>query len=75
MVFEYPIRCTSCGDILGDIMLDYVEKLKKIANNSKLSKQEKQDKKSELINSYHLQKYWCCCSYLITYTPLNDYMF
>ena len=74
MVFECPVRCTSCAGIIGDIMYEYVEKLNKINNNSKLSKDEKQIEKTKLINSYDLNKQWCCKQLLITYTPFSNYM-
>jgi DNA-directed RNA polymerase subunit N (RpoN/RPB10) len=75
MVFEYPIRCTSCGNIMGDIMYDYINKLKKIANNAKFTKKEKQEEKTKLINSYGLKDYWCCNQLMITYTPYSEYIF
>ncbi len=75
MVFEYPIRCTSCGNIMGDTMYDYIKKLEKINNNPKLNDDEKQIEKTKLINSYGLSHIWCCNQLLITYTPYSSYMF
>lgn len=61
--------CPTCGTLLADKQLDYEEKLKKICDNPKLSQEDKDKQKMELINSMGLERY-CCKMKLMTYVDL-----
>lgn len=64
-----PPRCFSCGTVLAHIQMPYEEKLHKICNNPKLSREEQDKLKQELVNSFKLKNY-CCKQRLLTYIDL-----
>ena len=63
-----PMRCFTCGTLLGDIQLIHESETKKI-DSSKLSDDEKNKKKEELINTYGLELY-CCRTRLLGYVDI-----
>jgi DNA-directed RNA polymerase subunit N (RpoN/RPB10) len=63
-----PMRCFTCGTLLGDIQLFHERDIKKI-DSSKLSDDEKNKKKEELINTYGLELY-CCRTRLLGYVDI-----
>lgn len=60
------VRCPTCHNLLGHLQIPLEEGKKKICNNPKLTDNEKEEKKRELINSFGLKNY-CCKSRLISY--------
>jgi DNA-directed RNA polymerase subunit N (RpoN/RPB10) len=62
------MRCPTCGTLLGDIQLIHEEEVKKI-DSSKLTEDEKNKKKAELINTYGLDRY-CCKTRLLGYVDI-----
>lgn len=58
------IKCPSCGCMLGNIELIYLNELSKI-NNEKLSNEEKKNKAVELVKKFNLK--YCCNMRLTTY--------
>jgi DNA-directed RNA polymerase subunit N (RpoN/RPB10) len=66
-----PMRCPTCGTLIGDIQLIHEKEIEKIDNNEKLNEDQKNEKKKELINKYGLDKY-CCRTRIITYVDIID---
>ena len=65
-----PIRCFTCGHILGDLQLELEEKFNEIDNDIKLKQKEKNELKKKVINELlpdRWLKRYCCRSRLITY--------
>jgi DNA-directed RNA polymerase subunit N (RpoN/RPB10) len=64
-----PMKCPTCGTLLGDIQLIHEEEINKIDNNNKLSDEQKNERKKELINKYGLERY-CCRTRIIGYVDI-----
>lgn len=64
-----PPKCFSCGSNLAHIQVPYEEKMKNICDNPKLSDEDKDVKKQELVNSFGLKNY-CCKQRLLTYVDI-----
>jgi DNA-directed RNA polymerase subunit N (RpoN/RPB10) len=64
------MKCPTCGQLLGDIQLEYEKKNMEIENNNKLSTEQKNAKKMELVNSFGLEKRYCCRGRLISYVSM-----
>lgn len=63
----------SCGRSLGDIQLDYERMISSIENNSKLSEDEKKEKKSEVLSKLHIERY-CCRMRVMSYVDFPKFM-
>jgi DNA-directed RNA polymerase subunit N (RpoN/RPB10) len=63
------IICPTCGYFLGFKTLEWEKKSAEICNNPKLSDEEKEKKKSELLLSLELPRY-CCRMRMISYKDL-----
>jgi len=63
------ITCPTCGYFLGFKTLEWEEKSAEICNNPKLSEEEKEIKKSELLLSLQLPRY-CCRMRMISYKDI-----
>lgn len=64
------MKCPTCGQLLGDIQLEYEQKSMDIEANDKLSQKQKDEKKMELVNSFGLNKKYCCRGRLISYVSM-----
>lgn len=64
------MKCPTCGQLLGDIQLEYEKKNMEIENNNKLSLEGKNQQKMELVNSFGLQNRYCCRMRLISYVSM-----
>lgn len=64
------MKCPTCGQLLGDIQLEYEKKNMAIQANEKLSEQQKNDKKMELVDSFGLKNKYCCRARLISYVSM-----
>lgn len=60
------VRCPTCHELLGHLQLPFEEEMKKIENNPKLSENDINIKKREIINNFGLKNY-CCKMRLLTY--------
>jgi DNA-directed RNA polymerase subunit N (RpoN/RPB10) len=60
------VRCPTCHELLGHLQIPLEEGMQKIDSNLKLSDDERNNKKRELINSFNLKDY-CCKMRLLTY--------
>ena len=58
------IRCPTCNKIMGNRYQIYEENLRKIYSNKSYSKEDKLNKKEELVQSLKLNP--CCIARLIT---------
>jgi len=67
----YYLKCPSCGNIISNRIIKINEEYDKINNDFKLSNEEKEKKKTEVINSLKLKRY-CCKSRLMTLPNLID---
>jgi DNA-directed RNA polymerase subunit N (RpoN/RPB10) len=61
--------CPSCGYFLGQKILEWESKSNEICNNPKLSLEEKETKKQELLLSLNLRRY-CCKMRIMTYKDI-----
>lgn len=66
-----PPVCFSCGHLLADIQIPYERDIEEIINNNKLTNEEKDEQKSQLLDKYNIKRY-CCRSRVITYVKLID---
>lgn len=64
------MKCPTCGQLLGDIQLEYETKKMNIDNNDDLSTQQKDKLKMELVDSFGLDKRYCCRGRLISYLSM-----
>ena len=67
----YYLKCPSCGNIISNRIIKINEEYDKINNDFKLSDEEKEKKRTEVINSLKLKRY-CCKSRLMTLPNLID---
>jgi DNA-directed RNA polymerase subunit N (RpoN/RPB10) len=67
----YYLKCPSCGNIISNRIIKINEEYDKINNDFKLSNEEKEKKRTEVINSLKLKRY-CCKSRLMTLPNLID---
>jgi len=66
------ITCPTCGYFLGLKTIEWEKKSTDICNDPKLSEEEKEKKKSELIMSLELPRY-CCRMRMMSYKDIvND---
>ena len=66
------ITCPTCGYFLGFKTIEWEEKSANICNNPKLSDEEKEKQKTELIMSLQLPRY-CCRMRMMSYKDIiND---
>lgn len=66
------ITCPTCGYFLGFKTIEWERKSTDICNDPKLSEEEKEKKKSELIMSLELPRY-CCRMRMMSYKDIvND---
>jgi DNA-directed RNA polymerase subunit N (RpoN/RPB10) len=61
----YPV-CPTCGSLLADKQLEYEEGLEKILSDTKLSEEDKNKKRKQLILNIGLYRY-CCKMRLLSY--------
>lgn len=61
----YPV-CPTCQNLLADKQLTYEVELEKICNNKKLTVEQEQKKKKELLDYLGLERY-CCRMRMISY--------
>lgn len=68
-----PPKCFTCGHILADIELEYMDTLTEINNNFKLLDNEKEEARRKLVNKLipDIRRY-CCRSSLISFVSLID---
>ena len=59
-------KCPTCGKCLACYQVPYEEQLTEIENDPSTTKDEKNAKQMELINSFGLSR-WCCKMRLKTY--------
>lgn len=67
----YYLKCPSCGNIISNRIIKINEEYDKINNDFKLSDEEKDKKRTDVINSLKLKRY-CCKSRLMTLPNLID---
>jgi DNA-directed RNA polymerase subunit N (RpoN/RPB10) len=67
----YYLKCPSCGNIISNRIIKINEEYDKINNDFKLSNEEKEKKRTEVINSLKLKRY-CCKTRLMTLPNLID---
>ena len=66
------ITCPTCGYFLGLKTIEWETKSADICNNPKLTEEEKERKKTELIMSLNLPRY-CCRMRMMSYKDIvND---
>ena len=66
------ISCPTCGYFLGLKTIEWEKKSTDICNDPKLSEEEKEKKKSELLMSLELPRY-CCRMRMMSYKDIvND---
>lgn len=63
------LKCPSCGNILSNRVLKMKKEYDEINNNFNLTDEEKQEKRTEVINSLKLKRY-CCKSRVMTIPDL-----
>jgi len=64
-----PPRCFTCGTVMAHIEIPYEKELHNICNDPKLTEEDKNKKKQNLVNSFKLKNY-CCKQRLIGYVDL-----
>ena len=67
------LKCPNCKNILGNKQIPFEEMLKKICEDSKLTHDQKEVKKRELLDYFGLDKY-CCRSQIISYAKLIEFV-
>jgi len=72
------LTCPSCGTFLGLKTVEWEKESDKICNNPQFTKEEKEQKKTELLLSLKLRRY-CCKMRMMSYKdivqdilPIND---
>jgi DNA-directed RNA polymerase subunit N (RpoN/RPB10) len=65
------LKCPTCKNILANKQVPYEKDLSDIENDKKLSTNEKNKLREDLLNKYKLDKY-CCRMRLLSYTRLID---
>ena len=63
------LTCPTCGYFLGQKTLEWEIKSEEICNNPKLSIEEKEKRKQELLLSLKLRRY-CCKMRMMTYKDI-----
>jgi DNA-directed RNA polymerase subunit N (RpoN/RPB10) len=63
------LTCPTCGYFLGQKTVEWETKSEEICNNHKLSYEEKEKKKQELLLSLKLPRY-CCRMRMMSYKDL-----
>lgn len=64
-------RCPSCRTILADKQIPHEIGLKQICDNDKLSDEQKNEEKKELLNKLHIINQ-CCRMRILTYVKKID---
>lgn len=65
-----PMRCFTCGHILGDLQLELESKFNEIDNDINIKSKEKNKYKKQIINKLlpdRWEKRYCCRTRLLTY--------
>lgn len=68
-----PIRCFTCGHVLGNLELEFEEKLNEIDNDIKLNNEQKAKAKRDVIDKLLPDRWktrYCCRTRLISYVDL-----
>ena len=65
------LKCPSCGNLISNRVIIMKEKYDEIENNLDLTDDEKQQKRTDVINSMKLKRY-CCKSRIMTIANLID---
>jgi DNA-directed RNA polymerase subunit N (RpoN/RPB10) len=63
------MTCPTCGTFLGLKTVEWEKESENICNNPNLSKEEKENKKSELLLSLKLRRY-CCRMRMMSYKDI-----
>ena len=63
------LTCPTCGYFLGQKTIEWETKSEEICNNHKLSSEEKEQKKQEVLLSLKLPRY-CCRMRMMSYKDL-----
>ena len=67
-----PVKCFTCGMILGNKWNIYTEEMKKINENDKLSDEEKTQKQINLFENKLNCKKYCCRNILMTTVDMTN---
>ena len=67
----YYLKCPSCGNIISNRIIKISEEYDKINNDFKLNDEEKEQKRTDVINSLKLKRY-CCKARVMTLPNLID---
>jgi DNA-directed RNA polymerase subunit N (RpoN/RPB10) len=68
-----PPKCFTCGHVLANLELEYEEKLQEIDNNIKLTDEQKQEAKRNLVDKLLPDRWktrYCCRARLLSYVDL-----
>lgn len=68
-----PPKCFTCGHVLANLELEYEETLQEIDNNIKLTDEQKQEAKRNIVNKLFPDRWktrYCCRSRLLSYVDL-----
>ena len=68
-----PPKCFTCGHVLANLELEYEEKLQEIDNNIKLTDEQKQEAKRNLVDKLLPDRWktrYCCTARLLSYVDL-----
>lgn len=68
-----PPKCFTCGHVLANLELEYEEKLQEIDNNIKLTDEQKQEAKRNLVDNLLPDRWktrYCCRARLLSYVDL-----
>ena len=63
------MTCPTCGTFLGLKTVEWEKESENICNNPNLSKEEKENKKSEILLSLKLRRY-CCRMRMMSYKDI-----
>ena len=64
-----PIKCPTCGFLLGKIEIPFEEGRKKIQDNNNLTDEQKNEEIYKLLQMLKIERY-CCRMRVITYVDL-----
>ena len=65
------MKCPSCKHMLCHLQMTYETQLDNIMNDPKMDEKTKNQKKTDLVNSFGLRRY-CCVTRLMSYKRLID---
>jgi DNA-directed RNA polymerase subunit N (RpoN/RPB10) len=68
-----PPKCFTCGHVLANLELEYEETLQDIDNNIKLTDEQKQEAKRNIVDKLLPDRWktrYCCRSRLLSYVDL-----